>query len=150
LNKNGDVFITDMEGKSICTIRHDKDELEILVQHSNFTDPNGICISPDEEKLFVAHNEGISSIDIATGTTTLLAHPPDLVCGGIDGLYFYKNSLVAVQNSLNRVIQFYLNPDLNEIVRYRIIEQNHPFFTMNPTTGVIVGHELYYIANSQF
>jgi hypothetical protein len=150
LNKAGDVFITDMEGKAIYIILHDRDILELFTQPANFTDPNGISISSDEKKLFVAHREGISSVDITTGATTLLRHPEQLRCNGIDGLYFYKNSLVAVQNAVNRVIQYYLKPTMDEIIRYRVIEENHPFFTMNPTTGTVAGNQFYYIANSQF
>lgn len=150
LNRNGDVFITDMAGNAVYTIQTNTDSLKLLFKPDHFTDPNGICISSDEKKLFIAHNEGISSINITTGTTTLLSHPAELKANGIDGIYFYNNSLVAVQNSYNQVMQFYLNKDLNSITNSRILEANHPLFTMNPTTGTIVGNTFYYIANSQF
>ena len=150
LNKAGDVFLTDMEGKAIYNIRASKDELEILCTPANFTDPNGICISPDEKTLFVSTDEGLTSVNIQSGTATLLKHEPSLKVNGIDGLYFYKNSLVAVQNGADRVMQFYLNTGFTEITRSRIIEANHPYFAQNPTTGVIVGSTFYYIANSQF
>ena len=150
LNRTGDVFITDMAGNAVFMIPKGKDELEIVCKPSNFTDPNGICISPDEQKLFVAVEEGISIIDIKTGSTKLLEHPPGLKVNGIDGLYFYQSSLIAVQNSINRIVQFYLNDNLDGITDFRILESNYPFFNMNPTTGTISGNTFYFIANSQF
>lgn len=150
INRSGDVFITDMAANTIFMIRAAKDELEILSKPANFTDPNGICISPDEQKLFVVTEEGISTIDIKTGIAKLLAHPPGLKVNGIDGLYFYKASLIAVQNSVRRIVQFYLDNDLAGIIDHRILESNHPFFGMNPTTGTISGSTFYFIANSQF
>ena len=150
LNREGDVFITDMAGKAIYSISSVNDELKILCRPSDFSDPNGICISPDEQTLFVATNEGISSVNIQTGKGTLLKHPAELKTNGIDGLYFHQHSLIAVQSGVNRIIQFFLNNSMDEIVSNKILEENYPFFTMNPTTGVIVGNTLYYIANSQF
>ncbi|HUM46453.1 MAG TPA: hypothetical protein PLD84_05980, partial [Chitinophagales bacterium] len=55
-----------------------------------------------------------------------------------------------VQNSNNRVVQFYLDKQWTNITHHRILEANHPFFTMNPTTGTVAGDTFYYIANSQF
>ncbi len=70
---------------------------------------------------------------------------------GIDGLYFYKQSLVAIQNGTNphRVIRLFLGPKHREIVKSEILEANNPLFD-EPTLGVLVKNELYYVANSQW
>ena len=68
----------------------------------------------------------------------------------IDGLYFYRGSLVAVQNGFRpeRLVQFALNEGLDRADSVRILESNNPRFQF-PTTGVVVGSTFYYIANSQ-
>lgn len=49
----------------------------------------------------------------------------------------------------NRVQQFAVDLDGGRLLSAQVLEANHPMF-MNPTTGVVVGDELYFIANSQF
>lgn len=147
---DGDVYLTDMFGAALYTIKRKKDELEPFARPENFTDPNGIALSSDGQYFFVAHDEGISRFEIKTRARQQLLHPDDVTLWGIDGLYFYRNQLIAVQNALNRVRRFRLDAGLGRVVEAQTIEANHPFFTMNPTTGVIVGDIFYYIANSQF
>ena len=66
-----------------------------------------------------------------------------------DGLYYYQNSLIAVQNGgLRKITRFYLNEGQDEIVRSQALEAYHSLFNL-PTTGVIIGKHFYYIANSQ-
>jgi len=150
LDGNGNVYLTDMPGNAVYAIYAVKDSLQMFSQLSGFTDPNGIALSADEKKLFLATNEGLAVMNLQTKETSLIKHDSVMKTRGIDGLYFYKNTLVAVQNGYNRIMQFYLTSSMDEIKTSRIIESNHPFFSMNPTTGVIVGNMFYYISNSQF
>jgi hypothetical protein len=41
---------------------------------------------------------GIGAVDLQTKAVALLAHPPELSLGGIDGLYLAGGTLLAVQN----------------------------------------------------
>jgi hypothetical protein len=68
----------------------------------------------------------------------------------IDGLYFYKGSLVAVQPFAERkkVVRYHLDKMANAVTKAEVIEAEHPLF-IQPTTGVLVGKDFYYIANSQ-
>jgi DNA-binding beta-propeller fold protein YncE len=150
ITRDGRVFVTDMAGKAIYLVSPSADSLVRWVAPENFTDPNGIALSADERTLYVATVEGLNSIDIATRTKTLLPHPPDVDDVGIDGLYFLNGSLIGIQGGRRNIVQrFVLKPDRTRIERAEVLEANHPMF-MNPTTGVIVGRDLYYIANSQF
>ncbi|NJO91606.1 MAG: hypothetical protein HC831_23565 [Chloroflexia bacterium] len=64
-------------------------------------------------------------------------------------MYFYKNSLIIIQNSTpQRVLRTYLSDDFTEVVKYENLEINNPIFNI-PTTGVIINDTFYYIANSQ-
>lgn len=70
---------------------------------------------------------------------------------GIDGLYRYKNELIAIQNGIqpHRVVTFELAPDGLSIVGSRLIASNLPEFD-EPTLGTIVGEQLFFVANSHW
>ena len=116
---------------------------------AGFHDPNGIAITPDGKRLYVADGTGISAIDIATRTRTPLVVPPGVKLAGVDGLYLYDRSLVLIQPAMKRVSRCPLDEAGLTVTGCRVLEQDHPMFD-HPTTGVIVDNALYYIANSQF
>ena len=149
LNSRGDVFLTDMFGQAVYVISRERDELELFAKTNRLTDPNGIALSADEKLLFVASREGVSVFNVDAKSRSQLGHDDNVTLSGMDGLYVYGNSLIAVQNGINRIVRYYLNAKSDRVERSEIIEANHPMF-MNPTTGVIVGDTFYYIANSQF
>jgi hypothetical protein len=70
---------------------------------------------------------------------------------GIDGLYFYKGSLIGIQNGVNpyRVIRVKLSGDMRAYETFEIMESNNPLFS-EPTLGVIRNGELLFNANSQW
>jgi tetratricopeptide (TPR) repeat protein len=173
LNENGDVFITDSPQGAIYAIGTEKDELALWLKAVRMTFPNGIALSADGRFLYVSQGEGISVISTKTRSRSLLAVPDDMTLTGIDGLYFYENSLIAIQGdySRGRVIRFFLNrmppgggrPGFPAWLRhvlfflkaprpgvsgYEILEAENPMFS-NPTTGVLDQDTFYYIANTR-
>jgi len=161
INSRGDIFITDSSFGAVYTISHQSDDLKLFIKPNRFTYPNGIAISQDERYLFVTHVEGTSVIDINTKSYFVLPHPKNLAITGIEGLYFYKNTLIAIQddNWHGRVIQLSLKKSsykadhfkdnkIYSIQNAKIIEAGNHLFS-HPTTGVIVHDFFYYIANSQ-
>ncbi|MBL8149039.1 MAG: hypothetical protein JNN15_03825, partial [Blastocatellia bacterium] len=151
INSKGDIFLTDSLSGTIYTVTSDKDELEILINPGEFFYPNGITISSDEKYLFVADwRAGVSLIDIEAKKFAILPHPENITLAGIDGLYFYRNSLIAVQNGSKpeRVVRFFLSERLDRVESEKILEVNNPLFIV-PTTGLMLGDNFYYIANSQ-
>lgn len=150
ITSRGDVFITDSPFGAVYVIRHKSDELELFIRPPRFTYPNGITLSGDERLLYVAHREGVSAIDINTGSCSRLSHADNITLASIDGLCFYQNSLIAIQNAHRppRVVRFFLDKTLTKVRSAQIIESGNPLFHL-PTTGVIVGDMFFYIANSQ-
>ena len=116
---------------------------------ARFHDPNGITITPDGKRLYVADDLGISAIDIAERTRKPVEAPKGVKLNGADGLYLYGHSLVFIQPDLKRVSRCQLDEGGLRVTSCEVLEQDHPLFD-HPTTGVIVGNALYYIANSQF
>ena len=98
----------------------------------------------------MAHFEGISRIQLKSKSRSLLSHRKNINLIQIDGLYFYNNSLVAIQhdNRMGRVIRLYLNKKLNKVKELKVLESGNSLFNI-PTTGFVLGNELFYIANSQ-
>ena len=139
---NGDVYVTDWRVFGIFKISAETDVMVRLMDMPR--QPNGIDISEDGSKLFIA-GDGMSVLDLATQSYKELKYSPNMFVSG-DGSYYYKNSLIAVQN--NKVARFYLNEDQDEIVRIQALEAYHPLFNL-PTTGALAWDAFYFIANSQ-
>jgi hypothetical protein len=91
-------------------------------------------------------------IDTASGVDKTVAHPASTSLGGVDGLYFQNNYLVAVQNGFRsgpeRVIQAFLAPDGASVTCVNLLERNHSRYSV-PTTGTLVDGALVYVATSQ-
>ncbi|MFC4219377.1 SMP-30/gluconolactonase/LRE family protein [Flagellimonas marina] len=150
---NGDVFVTHMfQDHAIYRIKNGSETLEKVYTSDVIQYPNGIAFSENGEKLYVAHSDGIALINISSGEISPLEIPDGLKISrreSIDGLYFYKNSLVGIQSDINTVNRLFLDENGSKIIRSQPLEIKHPMMD-TPTTGEIVKDEFYYIANAQF
>jgi len=110
--------------------------------------PNGIDLSGDGRRLFVATDGALSVVEVRGKRVSRLRLPAG-VKPGIDGLYFHRNSLVAIQPfDANKVVRYVLDRRQEAVTRVEVLEASHPLMSQ-PTTGVVVGRWFYYIANSQ-
>ncbi len=114
---------------------------------------NGLAIDPERRRLFVAHLEGLSVVDLATGGVVRIDDGGGATLAGIDGLVLrgrthLGDTLIAVQPSLRRAIQIRLDPAGQRLEGFEVLTAHHP--TMNlPTTGALAGTTYYLLANSQ-
>lgn len=114
---------------------------------------NGIAASDDGRYLFLAdQRRGVVRLEPATGALLPLGVPPQATLAGIDGLYVRGRTLAGIQNGLagvpERALQAWLDPGLGRAECVAVLDRAHPAFDI-PTTGVLVGSELYYVASSQ-
>jgi hypothetical protein len=152
INSRGDVFTSDSITPAIYVVPHQKDELELFIEDAQFSSPQGLSFTPDEKHLFMAdYAKGIFVIDLQSKKLANLQPSPNITLLGLDGLYSYKGSLIAVQNGINppRLVRLSLSGDMSRIERLEIIEANNPLFD-EPTLGVLVKDTFYLIANSQW
>jgi len=152
INKSGQVFISDSRINNIVTVNEKTNKLEPFYSSPEFWNVQGMAFSSDEKFLFIAdYVKGILRLNIKTKELVEITSAVGVSLKGIDGLYFYNNSLIAVQNGVAplRSTQYFLNKDLSEITKFEIIDRKHPNFN-EPTLGVIDGKTFYYIANSQW
>lgn len=150
ISPTGDVFVSDGQGGPIYRVEHSKDALEILVDKGTFRSPQTPALTPDGRRLFVPdYSRGISIVDLATKQVKLLEHPKELSLGGIDGMYLSVRTLIAIQNGTDpeRLIRMTLDESLTHVVEWKTIEANWPGLG-DPTHGVVIGDEFYFIANS--
>lgn len=152
LDSRGDVYATDSLTPALYRLRRGADKFETVLEGEPFVSPQGLDFTPDEKRLFVAdYAKGVFVVDLETKKYAPLAPAPDSTMLGIDGLYFYRGRLVAVQNGVNpnRVVQFFLSKDLSRVERFETVAANQPVFD-EPTLGVVVKDVFYFIANSQW
>jgi hypothetical protein len=152
LDVRGTVMATDSQAPLIYTVSQPGDNLEVFLKYDSFQSLQGIDFTPDGKTLFVAdYSVGIYAIDRQTKAVRLLEAPWNAALIGIDGLYFYQGSLLAVQNGLkpNRILRIFLNRDLSRIDRVAVLEANEPSMT-EPTLGVLVRDKFYFNANAQW
>ena len=70
----GSVYVTDSAQGAIYVLDPGAASFRLLVRDRAMSFPNGIVFSPDERLLYVAHIEGISIIDPASGRRTASGH----------------------------------------------------------------------------
>jgi len=80
----------------------------------------------------------------------LIARPDNLCLATIDGLYFHRGALIAIQNAFMapRVVRFILSHDLRAIKEFEVLERRNPIFD-GVTTGLVAGRDFFYMANIQ-
>ncbi len=152
LSKEGKVYISDSKNNDIYTVNEKTNAIEPFYSSPEFWNIQGMAFSSDEKFLFIAdYVKGIYRLNIKTRELVEVKTNADVSLKGIDGIYFYNNSLIAIQNGVTplRSTQYFLNKEFDQITSFEIIDRKHPAFG-EPTLGVIDGKTFYYIANSQW
>jgi hypothetical protein len=144
----GDVYLTDTRAGVVWYLAKGAADLTKLPGRFEFA--NGIALSPGGILYVSTFPDGISVVDLKTSLGKPIGRPPDLCLATIDGLYFYRGALVAIQNGFMtpRVIRLNLTRDFRAIEGYEVLERRNPLFE-GVTTGVLIGRDFFYMANIQ-
>lgn len=151
VRRNGDVLVTDSLDGHIYKFERATQKFTALVLHRALSYPNGITLDDSERQLFVADDLGVIRVDLRQKDVSADVNPgPRSTLAGIDGLYWHKGGLVAVQNGIGspRVAAFRLSNDGLRITQTVVLETRSPLLAL-PTTGAIRGNDFYFILNSQ-
>jgi hypothetical protein len=143
---SGEVYAADAGIQGVYQLRAGK--LTPLFQSPDFTSLRGIAVTSDQKFLYLSDYENglyIASLE-RNQVRALTAKNQNL--GGIEGMYTYKNQIIAIQNgtSPTRILRIALGG--NGISSVQPLEANKPEMA-TPTFGAIKGSDLYFIANSQ-
>ena len=112
--KNGDVYASDSVSPNIYRIANNKNELELFLSSDNFASLQGLAFSPDEKYLFAAdYSKGVFRIALQDKKILQIAPDKNTNPIGIDGIYFDRGNLIAIQNGFrpHRVARLFLNKD---------------------------------------
>jgi sugar lactone lactonase YvrE len=152
LTKAGDVYATDSRAPAIYRVAAGRDSLELFLETPLLLSAQGLAFTPDERRLYVAdYSRGIVLVDLAARSATLLSAGDTVLALGIDGLYYHAGGLIGIQNGVDphRVVCLDLSRDGTRVLRSVAVERAHPRY-LEPTLGVLVDRDLYYVANSQW
>ena len=147
----GDLYVSDPATGRVYVCRAGDDRLRVLVPPGHIRSAQGLAMAPDGTLFVADYGQGIAVVDTRTGALRLLDAPPLMALTGIDGLVWADGALVGIQNGIrpHRVVRLDLDRALGRVTRLRILVMNHPDFD-EPTLGVVVDRDLYFIANSQY
>jgi len=151
ISSEGNIYITDSESNRIYTVKHKRSQLEVFLENDEIANSNGISISDDNKYLYVAsYRNGIRVVDIKSKT---ILNQPNEDYTGIDGMKYYKNSLIAIVNARRDtlkqgVFRFYLDDSKTRILRKEQLVPYGDHFVL-PTTFDIIDDHLFYVINTQ-
>ncbi len=146
---DGEIIVTDTRGAAVWRLAANQETFERLPGRFEFA--NGIAISPDGRRLYVStFPDGVTVLDRTTLQRSGLTHPAGVCLANVDGLYWVRDQLIAIQNGIMfpRVIRMVLGGDGKAVVRFEVLERGHPLFE-GITTGVMVGRDFFFMANIQ-
>jgi len=145
--RGGRVFASDSASGAIYEIPAEGAARE-LVPANVVRGSNGLAVSPDSKRLYVAHSTGIAVVDLASGSVRRVAIPERETVAAIDGLYEWQGQLVGVQNvtTPGRVILMTLSSDGATITRVQTLLSHHHSALDEPTTGVVTPRGFFLLA----
>jgi sugar lactone lactonase YvrE len=146
ITDDGNVFCTDSYERALYTIDASKKYSVLFLKSDSLRDSNGI--TTDGTHLYVSTYPEITKVDTKTKAVSKL-RLPDLHIAGSDGLYFYKNSLIGIQNVFFplSVVRYYMDDQRTRFTRGEVISAAHPSFAV-PTTGGLDGDYFYMMSNN--
>jgi pentatricopeptide repeat protein len=149
----GTVFAADMQAPVIYRLEAGAEALSPYFGHPGFTSLRGMALNEDGSLLYVAdYALGIFVIDASGGQQAWqLAVPETFNAGGIDGLFWWDNHLVVIQNAITpqRVVRLQLGDDGLGVTAVAPLAAAREEFDM-PTFGVMDGQQLYFLAVSHW
>lgn len=150
---DGTVFVADTQAPMLYRLAPGSESLRPFFGHQNFTSLRGIALNGNDSLLYIADYQlGIFVVDATSGQEAWkLAGPETLNLGGIDGLYWWDNHLLAIQNGITpeRIVRLKLGGDgLGVDAVAPLAAAREEFDT--PTFGVMDDENLYFLAASHW
>jgi len=149
LAPDGTVFAADGVNNAVYMVRDD--QLKRVFHATSLSSIRGMTVNGSGTVLYFSDAElGVFGFDLKAGTPFDVRVPRNLALAGIDGLVWWENSLLSVQNGMQpaRAMRLLLTEDGRSISGAKPLAVGQPSFGM-PTLATLGGTTLYFIANSQ-
>ena len=152
LDADGNVFLSSSSQKypAIYRLGLAEEEVQEWLHMPQLRSMQGLVLSTKSNQLFVAdYSTGLYAVSLKDRNIQKLQNQTDHPLSGIDGLYLHGDNLIAIHNGLRpfRVVSYSLGSDGTIIEDFKYLDKAIPGMN-EPTLGVIVESQLYYVSNS--
>lgn len=149
---DGAIYAVDTILPVIYRLEAGADRLKPFLASSDNVSLRGVTTSGDGRVIYVADREmGIMALDIEGKKAMRVTGPENLNFGGIEGLFWWKDHLVMIQNgnAPQRIMRLSLADDGTTVEEVAPLAIAQPFFDF-PNFGTVVGDDLVFLANSHW
>jgi sugar lactone lactonase YvrE len=150
--RDGTVYATDTRGGRLYALDPKAGAFRALTPPGALSSPQGLVPSRDGRHLYVAdYTQGLYRYTLDGGALERLDVARGISVYGIDGLYRHGDDLIAIQNGTrpHRVARLSLGDRGRRVRALRVLAANLEAFD-EPTLGVVVDDDFYFVANSQW
>ena len=140
---NGDVYVS---GSTLFVLEAGTDALAPVGTQPALFGSNGLTVTPDGRTLFVSsYPVGIAALDLDTGRLVFLDSAPGEPLYGVDGLYWHRGRLLAIQNGIQpwRLLSITVDTARTRVTGIEIVEFANP--DLLAMTGAPDGDSVHYV-----
>lgn len=150
--RDGTVYASDGLNGALYRCPPGCSELEVLLPPGSLFSAQGLALSPDQERLYIADRRyGIAILQRSGGRLLRLTGDDGTMLDGIDGLAAHGPNLIAIQTAYApaRIVRLRLSADGLRVERLDVLERAHPDWG-EITLGTVAGGRLLYVGNAQW
>ncbi len=150
ISGDGTLYVTDSKYPLVYRISEQDSSLQALISSSRWYNLQGLAVSGDSRYLYVSdYITGIYRVNVSNGNMEPLISENHLLRGS-DGIYQKNGNLILLQNGTLpvRILSIQLDEEGLGIPETLAYEVQSTLGLTEPTLGVWVGSDLYYIGNS--
>lgn len=136
---DGSLLITDTVRHQVARLGADATTVEEWLPEFRF--PNGIVLAGDPRYVYVADARGLTRVTVDDRSKQKIES--GALLNGIDGLAMHGGNIIGIQNAMGKPRVIRVAPESG---RVEVLESKNAQFEL-PTTGVVAGDELWFIAN---
>ena len=152
LGSDGTVFAVDTILPIVYRLNRESGRLQAYVASADSVSFRGMTASDDGKMLYVADYElGIVALDLEGQRAVRVTGPETLNFGGIEGIEFWNDHLVVIQNGNppQRILRLALADDRVTVAGVSPLAVAQPFFN-SPNYGTVVDGRLVFFADSHW
>jgi hypothetical protein len=148
----GTVYTTDSRAGLLYALDPKTGKFQALTKPGALVSPQGLVVSRDQDHLYVAdYSQGLFRYTFDSGALQSVEAGKGISLYGIDGLYRLRDDLIAIQNGIrpHRVVRLQLGGSRPKVRKLSVLAANLKAFD-EPTLGVVVEKDFYFVGNSQW
>lgn len=145
------LYVSDSAAGLLYSVDPKTGAFTALTQPGELSSPRGLVASRNQRELFIAdYTQGLFRYHIKGVKLERLEADRDLSVYGIDGLSRHGDELIGIQTGIrpHRVVRLRLSNNGRRVQQLRVLVASDRDFD-EPTSGIVIQKNFYFIANSQ-